>query len=351
MTLLSGAGPAPRTYVEDLPDYSRATAEGIRWKASSNEAPGPASPRALRAAVDAAARAHLYPDLGGETLAEAIAGHVGLDPGRVVVGPGSLALLERLLLAYAGPGAEVVHAWRSYEAYPIVIAIAGGTSVPVPLDADHRHDVDAMIAAVTDRTRVVIVCNPNNPTGTVLAPAELERMLASLPSTVLVVIDEAYREFDADAPDTLRLMDSHPNVALLRTFSKAYALAGLRAGYLLASAATVSAIRRVSLPFGVNRVAEAAAVAALEDRDHLRAVVHSVEESRSRLSAALAGRLDVPESRSNFLWLPLGSAAQPFAQACATAGVSVRCFPGEGARVTVGLAEIEPIVARASAGP
>lgn len=339
--------PLPRSYVEDLPDYSRAIAEGIRWRASSNEAPGPASPRAVRAAAEAAAGAHLYPDIAGEALVEALAHHLALEPARVAVGPGSLALLERMLLAYAGPGTEVVHAWRSYEAYPIVVSIAGASSVAVPLDARHRHDVEAMVASVTERTRVVIVCNPNNPTGTVLEPAELERLVAALPAGVLVVVDEAYREFDPRAPATLRLLERHPNVVLLRTFSKAYGLAGLRVGYLLAAAPIVAAIGRVALPFGVSRVAAAAALAALQDRRHLDAVVRRVEASRAQLSATVREHLEVPESRANFLWLPLGPDARRFARACADAGVSVRCFPGEGVRVTVGLAEVEPVVAAA----
>ena len=337
-------GPHPRPYVDSLPVYSRATAHGIVWRASSNEAPLPPSLAAVQAANDAMASAHLYPDLEGEALTAAIAHQLALAPDQVAVGPGSLALLERLLLAYTGPGDEVIHAWRSYEAYPILIAIAGASSVAVPLDPHHTHDVDALLQAVTERTRVVIICNPNNPTGTVVAPAELERLITSLPPSVLIVIDEAYLEFDTDAPATLQLMENHPNVVLLRTFSKAYALAGLRAGYLLAAKSIVITLCRVALPFGVNRVAQAAAIAALEDSKHLRAVVQEVEASKTRLTASLSEHLEVPESRANFLWLPVGPEAEQLARTCAANGASVRAFAGEGVRVTVGRREVETIV-------
>ncbi|TYB45051.1 aminotransferase class I/II-fold pyridoxal phosphate-dependent enzyme [Actinomadura chibensis] len=335
--------PVPRPLVDSLPSYSRAASASIRWRASSNEAPIPPSPLAVRAAADAAAKAHLYPSLGGEGLIEALADHVGIAPDRVAVGPGSLALLERLLLAYTGAGTEVVHAWRSYEAYPIVVTIAGARSVAVPLDAFQRHDVDAMLRSITGRTRVLIICDPNNPTGTILDPAEVERLVRSVPSDVLVVIDEAYREFDENAPDTLGLL-TLPNVALLRTFSKAYGLAGLRAGYLLAAPQICRTIQKVALPFALSRIAEAAATAALADDDHLRSVVQTVRTRREQLAAKLSTVADVPQSRANFLWIPIGARAASVAAACAKAGLSVRSFPGEGVRVTVGDPNVDDIL-------
>lgn len=332
--------------VGSLPAYSRAASVSIRWRASSNEAPIPPSPLAVNAAAEAAAKAHLYPSLGGEGLVEALAGHYGIEPDCVAAGPGSLALLERLLLAYTGEGTEVVHGWRSYEAYPIVVAIAGARSVGVPLDVSHRHDVDATLHSLTDRTRVVIVCNPNNPTGTVLDPIELQRLVRSIPANVLVVIDEAYREFDENAPDTLDLL-SLPNVALLRTFSKAYGLAGLRAGHLLASPQICLAIRRVGLPFALSRIAEAAAIAALGDRDHLQSVIRTVCTRREQLAAKLSTLAEVPRSRANFLWVPVGERATPVAAACAQAGLAIRSFPGEGVRVTVGDPNVDDILLEA----
>ncbi|WP_217711448.1 histidinol-phosphate transaminase [Actinomadura sp. NAK00032] len=348
--------PEPRPVVGSLPAYSHVASAAIRWRASSNEAPVPPSPLAVRAAAEAAAKAHLYPSLGGEGLIRALASHHDIEPDRVAVGPGSLALLERLLLAYTGEGTEVVHAWRSYEAYPIVVAIAGARSIGVPLDASYRHDVDAMLESMTVRTRAVIICNPNNPTGTVLEPSELERLVRSIPANVLVVIDEAYREFDENAPDTLNLL-SLPNVALLRTFSKAYGLAGLRAGYLLASPRICLAIRKVGLPFALNRIAEAAGTAALADRDHLQSVVRTVWERREHLAAKLSTLADVPRSHANFLWLQIGDQATVVADTCARAGLSIRPFAGEGVRVTVGDPNVDEILldslslSRASTGP
>jgi histidinol-phosphate aminotransferase len=294
--------------------------------------------------MEAARDAHLYPDLAGDSLVSALAAHLAIDREQVAVGAGSLALLERLLLAYTGPATEVVHAWRSYEAYPIVVSLAGAVSTAVPLDNEYRHDVDAILAAVNERTRTVIVCNPNNPTGTVLSPLEIERLVESVPHHVLVVIDEAYREFDHEAPDTLALMGRNPNVVLLRTFSKAYALAGLRVGYLLGQRAVVSAVRRIALPFSVNRVAEAAAIAALSDQQHLQMVVERVRSSRSRLQVGLTAVVGAPPSRANFLWLPAGETSNRITKRCAEAGVSIRAFRGEGTRISVGDPDVERVL-------
>lgn len=332
--------PAPRSVVGALPLYSRATTVGISCRASSNESPVSASPRAVLAAAEATLGAHLYPDMGGESLIEALAAHLDVHEGRVAVGAGSLALLERLLLAYTGPGDEVVHAWRSYEAYPISIAVAGATAVPVPLDAAHVHDPAGLLAAITDRTRMLIVCNPNNPTGTTLGHDELTRLIGAVPRHVLVVLDEAYREFDPEPPDSRALLEAHPNLVLLRTFSKAYALAGLRVGYLVASSEIVAAVRRVSMPFSVNRVAAAGAIAALADAEHLARVVSTVARSRERLQEQARG-LDLPVSRTNFQWFPDGPLAARVHDDCLAVGISVRAFPGEGVRVSLGAPEVD----------
>ena len=175
-------------------------------------------------------------------------------------------MLGQLIQATCDPGDEVVYAWRSFEAYPIVVAIAGATSVQVPLDADARHDLEAMRAAITERTRLVLVCTPNNPTGPVVHQDELDAFLDRVPSDVLVVIDEAYLEFvtDPEAPDALATYRQRPNVAVLRTFSKAYGLAGLRVGYAVAHEPVAQALRKTAVPFGVSDIAQQAAIASLD---------------------------------------------------------------------------------------
>ena len=235
----------------------------------------------------------------------------------------------------------MVYAWRSFEAYPIVVQISGARSVTVPLTADEHHDLDAMAAAITDRTRLVLVCSPNNPTGTAVRRAELERFLDRVPRDVLVVIDEAYREFvrDADVPDALDVYRDRPNVAVLRTFSKAYGLAGLRVGFAVAHEPVAEALRKTAVPFGVSSLAQAAAVASLAAEDELLERVDGAgrgahpgagRAARAGLvvGARLAGQLRLAAARRR--------GPPSFAAACEAAGVVVRPFAGEGARVTIG---------------
>lgn len=338
----SGAGeatPRPRDLVEMLPGYSRSPAAGkVRWVASSNESWMSPSPAALAAMADSVQRSNRYPSLAGDRLVAALAETLGLSETQVAAGAGSLALLGQILAAFAGPGDEVLYAWRSYEAYPILVRLAGARSVEVPLDAAHRHDTAAMRRAITERTTVVLLCNPNNPTGTVLAIGEVESFLAGVPGHVLVVLDEAYVEFSGSSGDTVPLLTKHPNLVILRTFSKAHALAGARAGYLLGPEDIVRAIRKVAPPFGLSAVAEAGAVAALADTDYLLATVAAVSGEREFLHRELeALGLRVPDSGGNFLWIPEnGRRAADIERACAAHGVSVRAFDGEGVRVTIG---------------
>jgi len=253
----------------------------------------------------------------------------------------------------AAAGDEVVYAWRSFEAYPIVVQISGATSVTVPLTSDERHDLDAMAAAITDRTRLVLVCSPNNPTGTAVRRAELERFLDAVARDVLVVIDEAYREFvrDPDVPDGLDVYRDRPNVAVLRTFSKAYGLAGLRVGFAVAHDPVAEALRKTAVPFGVSGLAQAAAAASLLAEDELLERVEGLVKERSRVHDALRaqGWSQLPASEANFVWLRLGSRTMEFAAACADAGVAVRPFGDEGARVTIGEAEANEIFLRVAA--
>ncbi|MBB6407022.1 histidinol-phosphate transaminase [Arthrobacter sp. AZCC_0090] len=329
--------PAPRPEIAALPSYSRASGLGsVTWVASSNESSVPPSSAVQNAMAAATVGLNRYPSLFGDELVAAIARRLGLGDGQVLVGAGSLTLLQQLLTAYSGPGAEVVHAWRSYEAYPILVTVAGAASTRVALDAGLRHRLDAMADAITERTKVVIVCNPNNPTGTVIQHDELLRFLRRVPANVVVVLDEAYREFTQPEEDEVALLATFPNLVVLRTFSKAYGLAGARVGYLAAAPEIVGNLRRSAPPFGLSRVAEAGAVAAWAEDEVLRDTVAGVVAGREFLAEELRNRgFRVPESGGNFVWIPVEQARE-LEQACVRHGVSVRAFDGEGVRVTIG---------------
>lgn len=334
----AGNSPIPRQAIAVLPQYSSAAgASQVTWRASSNESVVAPSPGVLDAIARAGATAHLYPSLLGDGLVADIAARLHVTRRQVVVGAGSLALLQQALSTYTGHGTEVVFGWRSYEAYPILAGVAGAIAVPVPLDTDGAHDLDAMLAAVTPSTRAVIVCSPNNPTGTEVGRDSLEAFLDLVPSTVLVLMDEAYQEFSARPLDGVALLDAYPNLAVFRTFSKAYGLAGLRAGYMVTSEQIADSVRAASPPFGLNAVAEAAAQAAWMDPSYIARVVQLVAEGRDRLRAGLAERgVHTPASGGNFVWIPLPDGARELGTGCLARGVSVRIFDGEGVRVTVG---------------
>jgi histidinol-phosphate aminotransferase len=308
-------------------------------KLASNEVPYGPLPGVVEAVAEAAAGVHRYPDMGVVALREKLAQHVGVSADRIATGCGSVALCEHLIRATCLPGDEVVYSWRSFEAYPIIAATAAVTSIRVPNTEAHGHDLAKMAAAVTERTRVVLVCNPNNPTGTAVRRAELDEFLAAVPETVLVVIDEAYREFvtDPDVPDGIAAYGDRPNVAVLRTLSKAWGLAGLRVGYLVAQPDVAAAVRKVVTPFSTSAVAQAAALAALDASAEVRRRCELVIAERDRLTEAVRKQVpEVPESQANFIWLPLGDRSAPFAAACEARGVIVRPFQGDGVRVTVG---------------
>jgi len=309
---------------------------------ASNESPFGLLPSVAAVLAEHAAGVSRYPDMTSTALINAIAEHHGVESERVAVGAGSVEVCGQLASAAIGEGDEVVFGWRAFEAYPIITTVAGGTAVRVGLDGGHAHDVDAMIAAVTDRTRLVFLCNPNNPTGTAIDGDALRRLVDGVPDDVLVVIDEAYREYvdPALVPDAFGLFADRPNVAITRTFSKAFALAGLRVGYCLASPDVAGAVRKCQVPFSVSGLAQAAAVAALGDREEVARRAKLTVAERERVRAALldAG-YDVPPSQANFVWLVLGERSLAFAEACLAGGVVVRPFPDEGVRVTIGTDE------------
>jgi histidinol-phosphate aminotransferase len=246
-----------------------------------------------------------------------------------------------LLHTVSAPGTEAVFGWRSFEAYPILTTVAGATPVQVPL-RDHAQDLQAMAAAVTERTRLVFVCNPNNPTSTAIGETGLRAFVERVPENVLIVIDEAYREYaDPSAvPDALALFGDRPNVAVLRTFSKAYALAGLRVGYCVGAPEIIAQVRKTQTPFSVSALAQEAAIAALQEHDEVARRVGLTVRERERVTHELRSLgYDPPDSQANFLWLPLGEDSAAFAGHCLDNGVVVRAFPEEGVRVTLGLPE------------
>ncbi len=316
--------------------------DGRSFKLSSNESPHPPLPSVLTAIGEAALQVNRYPDNACAELISAIARHHGVPEEHVAVGCGSVGVAQHLFEAVAEPGYEVIYAWRSFEAYPVLADLSGATSVRVPLLDDERHDLEAMLAAITPATRMILVCNPNNPTGEVVRRAELESCLDRVPQDVLVVLDEAYREYltDADVPDGLEIYPTRPNVAVVRTFSKAYGLAGLRVGFLVAHPVIAEAIRKVYLPFSVNSIAQTAAIASLAAEGELLERVSGTVRERDRVITALRGQgWTIVPSQGNFVWLRLGERTLEFSALCEAAGVSVRPFAGEGARVSIGSPE------------
>ncbi len=341
--------PEVRPAIQDIPAYvpgkPPAPRAGVTtYKLSSNENPHAPLPGVLEAVTAAAGRMNRYPDMGCTQLYAALAERLDVPVDQLAAGTGSVAVLYHLLQAFCESGDEVVYAWRSFEAYPIAVSVTGAVSVQVPLTdrgGAARHDLDAMAEAVTARTKVVIVCSPNNPTGPAVRRAELEAFLDRIPRHVVVVLDEAYREFvrvpAGDRFDGVELGRGRPNVVAMRTFAKAYGLAGLRVGYLVATPDIAAAVRACALPFGVSSVAQAAAVASLEREAELLERVDAIVAERERVVAALTTQgWSVPDAQGNFVWLALGDRTADFAVAADEAGVMVRPFAGEGCRVSVG---------------
>ncbi|MEW2070893.1 histidinol-phosphate transaminase [Streptomyces sp. NPDC007346] len=343
---MSDTSPKLRAELDGVPAYvpgKPAAAGGpVAYKLSSNENPYPPLPGVLETALAAAGSFNRYPDMACTGLMNELSDRFGVPVPHLATGTGSVGVAQQLLQATSGPGDEVIYAWRSFEAYPIITQVSGATSVKVPLTTGEVHDLDAMAAAITDRTRLIFVCNPNNPTGTVVRRAELERFLDRVPSDVLVVLDEAYKEFirDPEVPDGIEIYRDRPNVAVLRTFSKAYGLAGLRVGFAVAHEPVAAALRKTAVPFGVSQLAQDAAVASLRAEDELLGRVGSLVAERSRVGEELVRQgWTVPESHANFVWLRLGERTLDFAAACERAGVVVRPFKGEGVRVSIGESE------------
>jgi histidinol-phosphate aminotransferase len=337
--------PYLRSVLESIPPYKPGRKvvgpDGRSVKLSSNESPYGPLPSVREAIAVAAAELNRYPDPGAAELTSALASRLDVPEEHLALGAGSVGLLQQLLEAVGEPGAEVVYAWRSFEAYPLLAELAGVTSVRVPL-RDETHDLDAIADAVTENTRMVLVCNPNNPTGTTVREEELVAFLDRIPESVLVVLDEAYREYvrDPRVPDGVSLYRDRPNVAVLRTFSKAYGLAAVRLGFLVGHPPVTAAVRKTLVPFAVNHLAQAAGIASLAaERELLERVDATVEERGRVRDALIASGWTVPPTEANFVWLRVDEDTLDFAEACAREGVSVRPFAGEGARVSLGTPE------------
>jgi histidinol-phosphate aminotransferase len=312
-------------------------------KLASNENPLGPSPRAVEAIWNMAERVHRYPDGGCFRLRQALSARLDVAPEQLVFGTGSDEILELLAKCFIGPSDEVVYAWPSFAMYPIVTQGMGATSVRIPLDADFVHDLGAMREAITTRTRLVIVCNPNNPTGTSVGAAAFDRFAASLPEKVVLVIDEAYVEYARrpDFPDGLAWVRRRPGTCVLRTFSKIYGLAGLRVGYAVADRELAGYLERARHPFNVNVIAEAAALAALDDHEHVERARRTNADGFEFLTRELRRLgLETWPSDANFL---LASAPGGSYERLLREGVIVRPMAGFGlpnhVRITIGTAE------------
>jgi len=339
---VSDRSPRFRSVLDQFAPYKPgrrvANAAGQSFKLASNECPFGPLPSVAKAIAAAAAEINWYPDNTAEALTEAIARRYDVPPAHIALGCGSVGVAQQLLAAAAEPGTEVIYAWRSFEAYPILVPLTGATDVRVPLK-DETHDLAAMADAITPRTRVIFVCNPNNPTGTVVRSGEFAEFLGQVPPDCLVVLDEAYADYvrDPGVTDGITLYRDRPNLAVLRTFSKAYGLAGLRVGFMIAHEPVAAAVRKTMLTFSVNALAQAAALASLEAEPELLERVEAVVGERDRIRGELLGQgWSVPPTEANFVWLRLGADTADFADRCDLRGVSVRPYGAEGVRVSIG---------------
>ncbi|MGB3374700.1 MAG: histidinol-phosphate transaminase [Microbacterium sp.] len=333
--------PRIRPEIAALPPYRQGKQAGAdAFKLSSNENPFEPLPSVLEALTHTAP-INRYPDATAGALRARLGEKYGVDMDAVHVASGSVSILHQLVLGTSTVGDEVIYAWRSFEAYPSLPLVAGATGIQVPLAPGARHDLDAMADAVTDRTRVIIVCTPNNPTGPIVTSAEFAAFVARVPQDVLIILDEAYAEF-VTAPDAVdglseRIFEQHPNVVVLRTFSKAYGLAGLRVGYAIGHPSVLDAARTTGIPLSVTSAAERAAIASLDAEDELLERVAVIVERRTRLVEGLRAQgWDVPDSQANFVWLPTGDRTDAAADAFGNADLIVRPFSGDGIRISVG---------------
>jgi histidinol-phosphate aminotransferase len=298
--------------VNAIPVYPAASTyafDGELVKLASNETPFSPHPQVLEAVESQLRTLNRYPDPAKAVLRSRLSDRTGVAPERIAVGNGSCELLLSAGEAMLEPGAEVVYAWPSFSIYPHLAAMNGARAITVALNDAQEHDLDAMAREVTAATRMVIVCNPNNPTATALAPAAIDEFVKAIPRNVAVILDEAYIEFDTlqDPDESLDLLKAHPNLIVLRTFSKVYGLCGLRVGYSLGSEEFRLAVDRVRQPFSVNALAQAAATEALNHVDEVERRVEQTAIERLHVESELHERgLETTDSQANFSWVSLG---------------------------------------------
>ena len=339
----SGVRPAIAALAAYRPGKGAAQAEeehGITEaiKLASNENPFPPVPAVAAAIAEAATGVNRYPDHRATELRARLADWVGVTPEQVAVGCGSVGLLQQLCLTFVDPGDEVVYPWLSFEAYPVCVKMMGGVPVNPPL-VDHAFDMEAVAEAVGPATKMVLLATPNNPTGTAISTEQVARLVEAISDEVIVVVDEAYREFaDPALGDPVAdLVPHHPNVVVTRTFSKAYGLAGLRVGYAVCDPAIVAEIDKILLPFAVNGLAQAAALAALDALDEIQPRIDALLAERTRLAKELEGAgWALPPAQANFVYLATGERTDELYLGLERAGVVTRPFSGQGIRVTVG---------------
>ena len=338
------ATPKVRNNIESLPTYKAGKkAEAVDalapYKLSSNEIALQPLPSVVAVIEQAAAQINRYPDPFATELMLALAEKLKVAVDNIAIGTGSVGVCQQIVQAMVDAGDEVIFAWRSFEAYPIIASIAGAKSVQIPLIEDGSHDLAAMAAAVTTKTKVIFLCTPNNPTGNVISQSQFDSFIAQIPAEVLVVIDEAYVEFnrDEDAVGGLASMLAHNNVGILRTFSKAYGLAGLRVGYFVGPKHVAQAVAKTAVPFGVSSIAQAAAVESLKNESELLARVEAVTVQRAECEGQLrALGVALNPSQANFIWWALADRTDEFAQLCNDHAIAVRAFSGEGVRISIG---------------
>lgn len=337
-----------------IPGRPPAAVEGMTsYKLSSNEHHLEPLPAVVDAITSVSGTPALYPDPAATDLTAALARFHDVPTDHVVLSAGSSESLSALVGITLEPGAQVVYPWPSFEMYPQLTSFAGADRVAVPLTPDGRHDLPAMAQAITEHTRLVLLCSPNNPTGTVLGDTEFDTFMSQVPEDLIVVLDEAYVEFasgseaasrirtedgNLDAPvDADQALDTYSNLVVLRTFSKAHGLAGLRVGYAVAHPAIIHEMRKSIAPFSVSAAAQAAGLVSLAVRDEVLVRAKEVGAARDDLAARLREiGIPVPPSGGNFVWLPFGQRdATLFAEACMENGLAVRNL-GAGVRVTIG---------------
>lgn len=297
-------------------------------KLASNENPLGPSQKAVEAIKKEAEKIHIYPEGGAPELTEALAQKIGVQPGQVMFGNGGEEIIKMLAYAMVSPGDEVIFAWPSFSLYDIATNLMGGVSVRIPMADDFKHDFKAFADAVTDATKMIYVCNPNNPTGNIMTADEVDELIKMIPDHVLLVLDEAYYEFarvNPDYPDGLKILRDRPNTVLIRTFSKVAGLAGIRVGYMISSEDIISEMTKVKNVFNVNRLAQAAGLAALEDDGHINNTVNLNYISIGMMEEFFENRqLAYISSNANFVWVNTGHDSRIVNEELLKRGVIIR---------------------------